>query len=312
MTSERWIGIDVSKTWLDLCQHGQAEVWRVGNDPDGFQQLVVRFQAAPPTLIVLEASGGYERRVVQALQGAGLAVAVINPTRVRRFAESLGNLAKTDQLDARVIAHFASVVCPSPSPARTSREEYLAACVDRRSQLVGILTGEKNRLATCPAELADGVQEHIDWLAEKIQGLEEQIEACVQEDPQREKRAEIIDSLPGCARQTACSLVAQLPELGYLNQKQIAALAGLAPFNKDSGKKHGQRKIKGGRDDVRCTLFMPTLSAIRYNPVIQAFYQNLIQRGKEKKVAITACMRKLLVILNAMIRKGEMWHFSPA
>lgn len=308
MTSEQFVGIDVSKRWLEVCVHGEEQSQTIGNDPDGMVRLVAWMRAIQPVMIVFEATGGYEQRAVTALSEAGLAVAVVNPTRVRRFAEAVGILAKTDQIDARVIAHFASVVRPSRNAHQTPLEERLAALVERRRQLLVSLVAEKNRLSTCPECVRAGIQEHVVWLEERLEQLEEEIRTCLLQKPEWQARVEWIDSVPGVGPVTAATLVAELPELGQLNRQQIAALVGVAPFSRDSGPKHGKRRIGGGRSGVRRTLFMAALSASKHNPVIRAFYQSLLNRGKEKKVALTACMRKLLVILNAMVRKGEAWH----
>lgn len=312
MTSERYVGIDVSKRWLEVCLYNQANSRKMGNDADGYRTLVESMQAVGPELIVFEATGGYERRAAKALSEAGFAVAVVNPTRVRRFAEALGILAKTDKIDAQVIAHFASVVKPAANARHTPLEEQLAACVERRRQLLVQVVAEKNRLSTCPQCVREGIEEHIAWLEERIQRLEADIQDCIQQDPGLQERAQLIDSVPGVGPVTASTMVAELPELGQLNRQKIAALVGVAPFNKDSGPKKRKRKIFGGRSGVRRTLYMATLSATRHNPIIRAFYEKLRQRGKEKKVALTACMRKLLVIINAMVKKGEAWQSKPA
>jgi transposase len=312
MTSETIVGIDVSKRWLEVRIHGEAESRKIGNDPDGFRALIEQMDPNRPELIVFEATGGYESWAVKALSEAGYAVAVVNPTRVRRFAEALGILAKTDKIDAQVIAHFASVVRPAANSRQTPLEEQLAACVERRRQLLVELVAEKNRLSTCPACVREGIQEHIAWLEEHIVRLEAEIQACIWQKPEWQERAALIDSVPGVGEVTASTMVAELPELGQLNRQKIAALVGVAPFNKDSGPKKGKRRIFGGRSGVRRTLFMATLSATKFNPVIRTFYESLLKRGKEKKVALTACMRKLLVIINAMVRKGQAWKFSPA
>lgn len=312
MTSETVVGIDVSKRWLEVQVHGEAESRKIGNDPDGFTTLMEQMKAMQAELIVFEATGGYEGRAVKALSQAGFAVAVVNPTRVRRFAEALGILAKTDKIDAQVIAHFASVVRPAVNGRQTALEEQLGAFVERRRQLLVELTAEKNRLSTCPECVRDDVEEHVAWLEERIDRLEIDIQACIGLKPEWQERAEIIDSVPGVGPVTAATMVAELPELGQLNRQKIAALVGVAPFNKDSGSKKGKRRVFGGRSGVRRTLFMAALSASKHNPVIRAFYESLLKRGKEKKVALTACMRKLLVIINAMVRKGEAWRFSPA
>lgn len=312
MTSEAYVGIDVSKRWLEVSVYGESQSRKVGNDTDGYVNLVAQMQAVQAVLIVFEATGGYEHRAAKALREAGFSVAVVNPTRVRRFAEALGILAKTDQIDAQVIAHFAWVTQPAPNGAQTPLEEQLAAWVERRRQLLVEIVAEKNRLSTCPACVQAGIQEHIDWLAEHIADLEGEIQALIWQKPEWRERAEIIDSVPGVGPVTASTMVAELPELGQLNRQKIAALVGLAPFNKDSGPKKGKRRIFGGRSGVRRTLFLAALSASKHNPVIRAFYQSLLSRGKEKMVALTACMRKLLVIINALLRKGEIWRYSPA
>jgi transposase len=313
MTSEgKVVGIDVSKRWLEVHVHGEPESRKIGNDPDGFVTLIERMKALQPELVVFEATGGYESRAAKALSEAGLAVAVVNPTRVRRFAEGVGILAKTDKIDARVIAHFARVVQPPINTRQTPLEEQLAAFVERRRQLLVELTAEKNRLSTCPDCVREDIEEHIVWLEERIDRLETEIRACIAQKPEWQERADVIDSVPGVGPVTASTMVAELPELGHLNRQKIAALVGVAPFNKDSGPKKGKRRIFGGRSGVRRTLYMAALSAKKHNPIIRAFYESLLRRGKEKKVALTACMRKLLVMINAMVRKGEAWRYVPA
>ncbi len=311
MTSELFVGIDVSKRWLEVQVYGEATSRKLGNDVDGFASLIEHAKLLQPELIVFEATGGYERRAVKALNEAGFRVCVVNPTRVRRFAEALGVLAKTDKIDARMIAHFANVVRPAANGRQTPLEEQLAACVERRRQLLVELVAEKNRLSTCPSCVREGIEEHIAWLEEHIERLETDIQTCIRQKPEWQARAEIIDSVPGVGPVTAATMLAELPELGQLNRQKIAALVGVAPFNKDSGPRQRKRKIFGGRAGVRRTLYMAALSATKFNPVIRAFYASLLERGKEKKVALTACMRKLLVIINALVRKGEAWRLSP-
>ncbi len=310
MTSGAHVGIDISKHWLDVYVHETGQSWKLGNDAEGLTTLVQHLRAVQPELIAVEASGGYERKVVKALIQAGFQVCVVNPTRVRRFAEGVGILAKTDKIDAKVIAHFASVANLRPNTATTDLEEHLSACVERRRELVVMLTAEKNRLSTCLDSLRAGLEDHIAWLTAQIGKLDGEIQACISQNEAWQKTANLIDAIPGVGPVTAATLVAELPELGRVNRQEIAALAGLAPFNKDSGPKKGRRKIKGGRAGLRRPLYMAVLSAVRWNPVIRPFYEALLKRGKEKKVAITACMRKLLVIMNAMIRKGEAWLYS--
>lgn len=312
MTSDAYIGIDVSKRWLEVNVDGETATWKEGNDAVGFISLIERMKAIQPALIVFEATGGYEARAAHALSENGFAVAVVNPTRVRQFANAYGVLAKTDKIDARLISHFASGVKPLANSLRTPVEEQLAAFVERRRQLLVELVAEKNRLSTCPACVRDEIEEHIAWMEEHVADWETKIQICITQNPEWQQRAEIIDSAPGVGPVTASTMVAELPELGQLNRQKIAALVGVAPFNKDSGPKKGKRRIKGGRSGVRRTLFMAALSASRFNPIIKSFYDSLIKRGKQKMVALTACMRKLLVIINSMVKKGEAWQAKPA
>jgi transposase len=305
------VGIDVGKRWLDVNAYGKAEAVRFSNAVEGWDQLITWLKVVTPVLVVMEATGGYERQAFKALCEAGWRVAVVNPVKVRRFAQALGILAKTDKIDACLIARFAHVIRPIPQQPRSGDEEKLAAWVERRRQLVVILTAEKNRLSNCLPSLRSDLQEHIEYLEEHILKLEGEIQELIANDPERKLRSERIDSVPGIGPVTASTMVAELPELGKLNRKQIAALVGVAPFNKDSGKKRGKRKTTGGRAGVRRTLYLAALSASIHNPVIRPHYQSLLKRGKEKKVALVACMRKMLTIVNAMLRKGEMWQYAP-
>lgn len=312
MTSGLFVGIDVCKRWLDVYVQETEEHRKLGNDAEGVLDLLKWMQAIQPELIVFEATGGYERRAAKVMREGGCAVAVVNPTRVKRFAAALGIQAKTDKIDAKVIAHFASVARPAVNGQQTPLEEQLAAYVERRRQLLTQLSAEKNRLSTCPECVKDGIDEHLAWLAGKIESLETEIQKLISQQRDWRARAEIIDSVPGVGPVTASTMVAELPELGKLNRQQIASLVGVAPFNKDSGPKRGKRKIFGGRAAVRRTLYMAAMSAVQHNPVIKVFYETLRKRGKEKKVAMIACMRKLVVIINAMVRKGEAWNYSFA
>lgn len=309
---ELFIGIDVAKRQLDVHAHGSEGDWQFHNDTEGIRELITTLQCLSPSLIVVEATGGYEMGMVSELCAAALPVAVVNPTRVRRFADSLGQLAKTDRIDARVIAHFASVVRPPVRTLQSEDEAYLAGLVDRRRQVIVMLTAEKNRLYTSPPRLRPSVQEHVDWLEGQLKELNDEIGRLIRNSPIWCEKEALLRSVPGIGPVTSATLLADLPELGTLNRQKIAALVGVAPFNKDSGVKRGKRRIFGGRASVRRTLYMATLVATKFNPVIRRFYENLLARGKVKKVALTACMRKLLVILNAMIRKREAWRYIPA
>jgi transposase len=317
MTSEKQgkdiqAGIDVSKRSLDVYLYPTGEHQKFGNDPDGIAQLQEWLQDCGPQRVVFEATGGYEYWAAKTFRLAGLPVSVVNPTRVRRFAEALGVLAKTDKIDAQMIAHFASVVQPALNGQLTDLEEQLAASVERRRQLLVVVMAEKNRLSTSPECVRADIQAHIDWMEEHIRTLDAQIQELIAQNERWQRLAKLINSFPGVGPITAWTLIAELPELGQLNRQQIAALVGLAPFNRDSGPKRGRRHIRGGRDSIRRPLYMAALSAIKCNPSIRAFYEALVRRGKEKKVAIVACMRKILVILNAMVKKGECWRLAPA
>jgi transposase len=311
MPSE-WVGIDVGKSALDANRYGSVEVPHFGNNEPGCQKLVAWIQSLGELQVVVEATGGYEHPIVRALWDQGIAVSVVNPMRVREFAKSQGILAKTDKIDARLIAHFGQVTQPICTPVQTQADIYLSACVERRRQLVSMVTTEKNRLCTCPESMREDIQAHIAFMETRICVLEAELHSLIQQDEQKRARAEQIDSMPGVGPVTASTMVADLPELGRLTRQEIAALVGVAPFNKDSGRKHGKRKTKGGRASLRRVLYMAALSASKHNPVIRAFYQTLLKRGKEKKVALVACMRKMLGILNAMVRKGEAWRPLPS
>jgi transposase len=312
-TSEStFVGIDVSKAQLDVAVHGQARAWQAPNTETGIPDLAARLQALQPTLIVLEATGGFEMPLVAALAAARLPVVVINPRRARDFARATGQLAKTDAIDAHVLAHFAAAVRPTPRPLPTDQEEQLTALLTRRKQLVEMLTVEKNRRHTVRPRMRPDLDEHIAWLTERLAKLDQDIDQFVQASPLWQTQDAVLKSVPGVGRITTSTLLAMLPELGTLNRQQIAALVGVAPVNKDSGRKQGKRRIYGGRAAVRSILYMAALSAKAHNPVIKTFYEELPARGKEKKVALVACMRKLLVILNAMLRTQQPWRVKAA
>lgn len=303
-----YVGIDVSKAHLDVAVHQPASHWRVANNEQGIAELVLRLQALNPTRLVLEATGGFELPLVAGLMHAHLPVFVLNPRRVRDFARATGQLAKSDKLDAKLLAYFASVLQLEPRPLPTDEEEQLTALLTRRRQIVDMLAVEKNRLVTVRATLRADIEEHIVWLAQKLDALNDEIDRFVQQSALWQAKDQLLRTVPGVGRVTASTLLAMLPELGTLNRQQIAALVGLAPLNKHSGNRQGKRRIYGGRAAVRSVLYMAALSASRRNPRIRAFYEHLLQQGKQKKVALTACMRKLLVILNTMLRTNQPWR----
>ena len=309
---EIFVGIDISKAWLDIAVHEQAETFRASNDDTGIASLVKRLKKLKASLIVLEPTGGFEMLVVAELTRAGLPVAVVNAKRVRDFARATGQLAKTDKLDAKVLAHFAAAVRPAVRSLRTEQEEQLTALLTRRRQVIDMLTVEKNRLVTVRAKMRSDIQAHIQWLSNSLKELDKEIEDFVEGMPAWKEKDALLQSVPGVGPVTSATMLGMLPELGLLNRQEIAALVGVAPVNKDSGKKHGRRRVYGGRADVRSVLYMAALSAKKFNPVIRKFYERLIGQGKEKKVALTACMRKLLVILNAMMHSNQPWRAQPA
>jgi transposase len=304
MATSSYVGIDVSKDRLDVAMLG-GQYGSVPNTGEGIAQLVQWLQEVNPELIVVEATGGYQRAVVEALFGAGLAVAVVNPARVRQFARACGLLAKTDKLDAQVLAVFGQKVQPRHYEAKSEAGKQLSALLVRRRQLDETLKAEQNRLRTLPPSLKRSAERIIACLKDEKKLLDTQIQQFMKEQEDWQEPTEILNSAPGVGVVTTATLLADLPELGKMDRKKIAALVGVAPMNYDSGKKRGYRKTKGGRSDVRSVLYMSTLVATRYNPQIRAQYQQLLKRGKLKKVALMACMRKFLTILNAMLRDRQ-------
>jgi len=311
-SSGKFVGIDVSKDKLDVAVLGESQISQVDNTEAGITELVEQMQELGPELIVVEATGGYQRAVVDGLFRAGLAVAVVNPARVRQFARACGLLAKTDRLDAQILAVFGERVKPRLYDGKDEKERELSGLLVRRRQLEEMVKAEKNRSRTVQPSLQGSVHRIITCLQSEKKAVEEQIEQFVKEQSEWQEESAILSSAPGVGPVTTATLLADLPELGKLDGKKIAALVGVAPMNHDSGKKRGYRKTKGGRTTVRSVLYMATLVACRYNPVIKAQYECLLKRGKEKKVAITACMRKFLVILNAMMRDQKPFRYSPA
>jgi transposase len=303
-----FVGIDVSKGRLDVAVGEKGEFWNEKNDEKGISQVVERLKKVNPTLIVLESTGGLERAVLIELTRAGLAVAMVNPGRVREYAKSIGQLAKTDKLDARLLARFGAAVRPAVTQLPNEAEEHLSALLARRKQLLEMLVAEENRLSSTSRTMNANIEKHITWLKKELGDLNTEIDEFNRQDPELKAKNELMQSVKGVGPITASTLAADLPELGHLNKKKIAALVGVAPFNQDSGRMRGKRRIKGGRSSVRQVLYMAAIAATRFNPVIKAFYKSLLLRGKLKKVAIVACMHKLLVILNAMVRTKQPWR----
>lgn len=307
-----YLGIDVSKQLLEVAVHQSDFHYRCPNQASAFDALVAELIALRPARIVLEASGGLEKPLLAHLQALGLPVVVLNPRQVRAFAKAIGQLAKTDRLDAGVLAHFAAAIKPPLRPFKSKDEQELQALMGRRGQLVDMLVAEKNRRKTVTSEVVrKAIKEHIDWLEETIAELDEQLQDRLMNSTDWQKKDALLQSVPGIGPVVSFSLLADLPELGTLNRQRISKLVGVAPLNDDSGQHRGVRHIFGGRARVRCMLYMATLTAMRFNPVIKQFYQRLAAKGKPFKVALTACMRKLLSIVNLMVRNQTPWRDDP-
>ncbi|WP_197732931.1 IS110 family transposase [Paraburkholderia pallida] len=304
-----YIGIDVSGTALDVAIHDTTEHFRVDNEPRAIEQLVQRLIALNPTLIVLEATGKLELALLRALCEAGLPAVAVNPRQVRDFARATGTRAKTDRIDAFAIAHFAAVLKPDVRPLNDLQTEQLQALLLRRAQLIEMLVAEKARLERAHAAARDSLNEHIKWLKLQIKIADNDIDSFLRSSPAWRQKEDLLRSVPGIGPGAAATLIAFMPQLGSLNRREIAALTGVAPFNSDSGKHIGKRRIRGGRAVVRRALYMACVPALRFNPTIRAFYDRLRKAGKPFKVAITACIRKLVVTLNAMVRNAT--HWSP-
>ncbi len=308
-TSHACVGIDVAKHSLDVCLLPSERHFTVSNDGDGFRQLVDELPAAGTCLVVVEATGGYQRRVVAALIQAGHPVAVVNPRQVRDFARGLGILAKTDRLDARVIARFGQHTQPRPCEISSEKQAAFRELVTRRRQLVEFRTAEQNRLKTATANtVLKNIRHMLEQLDKQIRQLEEEMGELIDTDLELAAKAALLETVPGVGAVTISSLLVELPELGRLNRQQVAALVGVAPFNRDSGKFHGRRAIWGGRAALRSVLYMAALTARRTNPLIRSFAQRLEAAGKPFKVVLTACIRKLLVILNTMLKNNLSWN----
>ena len=307
-SSPLFVGIDVAKAALDIALRPSDQLWQVIYDDAHVETLVTQLSELSPTLIVVEATGGLERTLVVALVVAGLPVVVINPRLARDFAKATGRLAKTDRIDAQVLAHYGEAIRPSRRPLPDAETQPLRALVDRRRQLIDMMSAEQSRLNTSPARIRDSIESHLTWLRQQVASLDDDLDRLLQASPLWRERDAILQSTPGVGPVLSRTLISQLPELGDLNRKEIAALVGVAPFNRDRGTWRGRRMSWGGRATVRAVLYMSTLVATRHNPVIREFYERLLAAGKATKVALTACMRKLLTILNAMIKNQQRWQ----
>ena len=304
---DRYIGVDVAASELVVGVLPTGDVWQVANDPEGISELRRRVGELSPALIVLEASGGYEAEVAGELADAGMPAVVINPRQTREFARATGRLAKTDTIDALALARFGQAVKPEVRPLPSKSEKELRALVDRRRQIVGMITSERNRLPKATVYVRRQIEQHVAWLQTQLDDLGGDLDQLIKSSPIWRAKDDLLQSVPGIVPVASSVLLIGLPELGRLNRKEIASLVGLAPHNRDSGRFRGKRSVWGGRAHVRSALYMATLVACRYNPVISAFYRRLCEAGKPKKVALVASMRKLLTIINVMVRDQSAW-----
>ena len=304
-----FVGIDVAKAQLDVAVRPADDRWEISHDDAGIGQLVSQLKSLGPAMVLVEVSGGLELPLVAALASEELPVVVVNPRQVRDFARATGKLAKTDALDAAVLAHFAEAVRPPVRPLRDAETQVLNSLVARRHQVMTMLVSEKNRLsAAATVAVRPRIEAHIAWLERELEDLDEGLRRTLRQSPVWREKDDLLRTVPGVGEQLSLTLLAYLPELGTLDRRQIAALVGVAPFNRDSGTLRGKRTVWGGRARVRATLYMGALVASRFNPVIRDFYQRLLAAGKPKKLALTACMRKLLVILNSMLKHRSPWR----
>jgi transposase len=307
MRTEIFVGLDVAKAQIDVAVRPSGEQWRVANDEAGIAPLVERLRMLQPTLVVAEATGGFERAAIAALAASGLPVVVANPRQVRDFARATGQLAKTDQLDAGILALFAERVRPAPRPLPDAAAQLLDALLTRRRQLLEMLVAERNRLGFAPRPLHRGICQHIRWLERQLDDVTAELAAQIEASPVWRAKDDLLQSVPGVGPIVSVTLLGELPELGTLTHKQIAALVGVAPLARDSGTVRGKRMVWGGRASVRTAMYIAALVGRRWNPQLRGFYERLRAAGKPKKVALIACARKLLTILNAMVRDNACW-----
>jgi transposase len=303
---QAYVGVDISKDTLDVAVFGSTQKWQFGNNPTGYRQAIGVVKKMAPVLVVFEATGGLELSLWEALSQAKISTASVNPRQIRDFAKAKGRLAKTDTIDAQVIAHFGQSMQPRPQPFPDTQD--LKETMARRSQLVEMISAEKNRLRSArKAVIRQEIQAHIEWLLSRLDDLDKELRKTIEENPTLQEKDQLLQSTPGVGPVLSATLLTQFPELGSLNRHQVAALAGVAPLNRDSGLMRGKRAVWGGRARIRGVLYMAALVASRCNPVIRAFYQRLCAEGKAKKIALTACMRKLLIILNSLLKNHTQW-----
>ncbi len=310
--AKAYVGVDVSKASLDVAVQGSEEHWSYANDSEGISQSVTALLRVGPQAVIVEATGGIEMTFVGSLVAAGIPVAVVNPRQIRDFAKATGRLAKTDKLDAVVLADFGAKVEPPIRPIPDAEAQQLKTLVTRRRQLLEMITAERHRLSGLSMAVKERVQSHIVWMQAEMKQTDDDISNAIRQSGIWKEKDRLLQSVPGVGPVLSATLIADLPELGTLNRKQIAALVGVAPFNQDSGTLHRKRRVSGGRSAVRPSLYMSALVATKHNPVIRSFYQRLSAKGKAKRVVLTACMRKLLTILNAMFKSRTLWRQTVA
>lgn len=303
-----FVGVDVSKATLDVATYATNKSWRFPNSGAGISQLTQTLSDLTPALVVLEATGGYETPLAISLHKAAITCAVVNPREVRDFAKATKKLAKTDTIDARVLAHFAAVIRPEPRPLSDEQTRELEAIMTRRRQVIDMLTAEKNHLHVARKPVREAIESHIEYLTKELVQIDSTLQVRIEESPVQRDKYSLLRSVPGVGPNLSATLLVDLPELGNLNRRQIAALVGVAPINHDSGARRGKRSIWGGRPQVRAMLYMSALVAARHNPVISQYYIRLCATGKAKKVALVACMRKLLTILNSILKHHVPWR----
>ena len=308
---ERFVGLDVAKRHLDVAVRPTGQIWQVPNDEAGRASLVQAVHDLSPALVVLEAPGGYERAITAELVAAGLPVVVANPRQVRDFGRAVGQLAKTDRLDAQLLARYAEQVRPPVRPRPDAATQALQAVVARRRELVRLQAAERQRLGQALVPVRPSIEAHLAWLAAEIIALEQERDAAIAASPSWQATAALVRTVPGVGPGLASTLLAELPELGQVGHGEVAVLVGVAPLNRDSGQSRGRRGTWGGRADVRTALYMATVAALRCNPVLQTFRDRLVALGKPRKVVVVACMHKLLTILNAMVRDQRAWGTAP-
>lgn len=308
--NKEFVGVDVSKDTLDVATFTTKRRWHFSNDEAGISRFMGKVCELVPALVVMESTGGYETPLAYSLNKAGIACAVVNPREVRDFARATKKLAKTDTIDALVLAHFAAVIKPEPRHLSDDQTQELEAIITRRRQVIEMLTAEKNRLQLSRKPVKEAIVAHIDYLKKELEQIDSELKGRIEESPIQRDRYNLLQSVPGVGPNLSATLVIELPELGFLNRREIAALVGVAPLNRDSGAFRGKRRIWGGRPQVRAALYMAALVAARFNPVIRKVYERLCGAGKAKKVALVACMRKLLIILNSILKHHVPWHFD--